>query len=331
MVKEEEVGACQASQKVPAPRSRVKKDVKEEVGACAGPASKKAPASRLMVKKDVKEEVAACASLASQKAPASRLTVKPDIEEVDVGGFSGTSVKQEVGQDEDPGEEPVKRRRTKKDRAQNLPSEVLDREADTAQRPKYPRSRAKEVKKQDELAAAHTEHGLPSLAGLLPSSGNSHDGDLPLEIPQDFYGGGLHLPNSVVEVKSEKPGEDTFIVDMAPIPWSDSGAVCRQVLDALIKEPSSDLHSMSPVMKSFLIHVLESMEPKAPAKKGQKKKAGKNDDMIASLMGLDHDAAALQRMQQGWSYPWGPGRHHDAVNMMGQVLEMQEKKRPQGS
>lgn len=300
---------------------------KEEVS--TGRSSRKASAPRVMVKE---EEVGACR--ASKKAPVSRLTVKTDVGEVDVGGTSRKSVKQDVVQDEDLVDEPVKRRRIKKDAAMKVPSEVLDLESDTVQRSQNQRSRAKDAKRKDAPSAALTEEGLPSLAGLLPSSTSCLDADLPLEIPKEYFEGRLHLPESIVAVKVEKPEEETIVVvDMAPIPWSDSGAVCRQVLDALIKEPRSDLHSMSPVMKSYLIHVLESMEPTEQAKKGNsQKKAGKNDDMIALLMGLeDHDAAALLRMQLGWSCPWGRGRHHIAVNMMDQALDLKDKKRPRGS
>ena len=326
MPKKEEVSTSRASRKASAPRLMVKE---EEVGTCQP--SKTAPAPRRRVKTDIKEEVGACG--ASKKAPVSRLRVKADVkEEVDIGGTSRKSIKQEVVQDEDLVDEPVKRR-IKKDGAANVPSEVLDLDSDAVQRSKKPRSRAKEAMQKEVPAAALNEGGLPSLAGLLPSSATCHDADLPLEIPKEYYEGRLHLPESIVAVKVEKPEEETIVlVDMAPISWSDSPAVCRQVLDALIKEPRSNLHSTSPVMKSFLIHVLELMEPKDLAKKGgSQKKAGKKDDMLASLRGLDHDAAALQRMQHGWSFPWGPGRHHDAVNMMDQALEMQEKKRPRGS
>ena len=325
--KKEEVGAGRASRKASAPRVMVKE---EEVGNCQ--ASKRAPALRPRVKKDVNEEGGASACRASEKAPASRLTVKTDVEGVDVGGTSRKSVKQEVVQDEDLVDEPVKRRRIKKDAATKVPSEVLDLESDTVQRSKNQRSRAKDAKRKEVPSAALTEEGLPSLAGLLPSSASCHDADLPLEIPKEYFEGRLHLPESIVAVKVEKPAEETIlVVDMAAIPWSDSGAVCRQVLDALIKEPRSDLHSMCPVMKSYLIHVLKSMESKEQEKKGNSQtKVGKNDDMIASLMGLDHDAAALLRMRHGWSSPWDRGRHHIAVNMMDQALELQDKKTPRG-
>jgi hypothetical protein len=279
---------------------------KEEVG--AGRPSRKAPL--------VKEEVGA--RQASKKAPAPRPRVKPDVErEVD-------EVQREVVQDEALVKEPLKRRRLEKDAATKVPSEALDLESGAVQRCKKPR-------RLEAPAAAVAEAGLPSLAGLLPSAAGCHDADLPLEIPKEYFEGSLHLPESVVAVKLEKPDEETIVVDMLAIPWSDSSAVCRQVLDALVKEPRSDLHSMSPVMKSYLIHVLESMGPKEPAKKaGSQKKAGYWDDMIASLRGLSHDTAALQRMRHGWSGPWGPGRHHIAVNLMDQALEMQDKKRPRG-
>ena len=275
-----------------------------------------------------------------QAAAAPRLVVKDEIgarDSREAPAPRRMSVKQKaVEDDDDLVAAPAKRQRVKKEEAASKgPSEVLDLESGckTQQKREDTRPHAKELRSKQKAArtVAVSEDGLPSLAGLLPSSAPRQGIELPLEIPKEYCEGRLHLPESVVEVKVEKPDEESIVVEMAPIPCSDSSAVCRQYFDALIKEPRSNLHSLSPVMKSVLIDVMESTEPKEQAKRGgPQKKAGKGKDMIELLKGLGHDEAALQRMQHGWSF-FGPGHYHMAVNMMDKALESQEKKRARAS
>jgi len=206
----------------------------------------------------------------------------------------------------------------------------------TGPQDKQPRVRqAKQKEAAPEAAASNGE--FESLAGFLPTLEVHLKSELPLAIPEEYWEGRLPLPESVASVKEERAEQkEPVLVDLPPIPYSDSGAAYHRILEAQIKDEHSSLRSLSPVSKSWVIHFGEALAKKEPTKKRQREPTKKKDSQKQTetsekdlLNGLGHDEAALKRMREGWSWWNTPegwswrnyGRFHIGVNMIDQLLD----------